>query len=146
ARGQEYQVDSVQTLPSVEQLTASGSPVYSDMDSFLALPPELPEIVRETAREVTTGAATHYESALALQDFFRGGTFNYSEFAPVDQDFDGSGAEVLGPFLEAQSGYCVHFSSAMAAMARSLGIPARVIVGFTPGQPFLSGEANEFTS
>ena len=36
-------------------------------------------------------------------------------------------------FLKVKRGYCVHFASAMAVMARTLDIPARVVVGFLPG-------------
>ncbi|MEB4953275.1 transglutaminase-like domain-containing protein, partial [Pseudomonas aeruginosa] len=32
------------------------------------------------------------------------------------------------------SGYCEHYSAAMTVMLRSLGIPARVVVGYSPGQ------------
>ena len=32
-----------------------------------------------------------------------------------------------------RKGYCVHFASAMAVMARTLSIPSRVAVGFLPG-------------
>lgn len=133
ARAQEYRTVSEAATPSVEQLIASAGQPVTGMERYLALPEELPPIVAATAREVVAGAATPYEQALALQSFFRGGDFVYSEDAPVEADYDGSGAEVLGAFLEARSGYCVHFSSAMAAMARTLGIPARVVVGFTPG-------------
>ncbi len=134
AQGQQYEVESLQAAPSVEQLVASGSGPIPAMDLFLELPPGLPGIVGQTAVQLTTGLTSNYDRALALQEYFRGGAFTYSEEAPVEQGFDGSGAEVLGPFLEVKSGYCVHFSSAMAAMARTLGIPSRVVVGFTPGQ------------
>ncbi len=134
AQGQQYEVESLQATPSVEQLVASGSGPIPAMDRFTELPAGLPEIVGQTAVELTTGLASNYDRALALQEYFRGGLFTYSEEAPVEQGFDGSGAEVLGPFLDVKSGYCVHFSSAMAAMARTLGIPSRVVVGFTPGQ------------
>ena len=143
ARDQTYAVESVEAEPSVEQLIASGSGPYPDMERYLALPDELPEIVRTTAQEIAADATSHYEIAVELQRYFRNGTFTYSEETPVDEDFDGSGAEVLGPFLEVRAGYCVHFSSAMAAMARSLGIPARVVVGFTPGEAFTTGESND---
>jgi hypothetical protein len=83
---------------------------------------------------VVGSASSNYDKAIALQSYFRDGTFTYSQDAPVEQNFDGSGAAVLGAFLAAKSGYCVHFSSAMAAMARTLGIPARIAVGFTPGE------------
>jgi signal recognition particle subunit SEC65 len=40
---------------------------------------------------------------------------------------------VIAKFLEVKSGYCVHFASAMALMARALGIPSRVTEGYLPG-------------
>lgn len=141
ARGQEYTVESVQVTPSVEQLVAAGTTVAPGMERYLAVPDELPPVVATTAAEVAGQAASNYDKAVALQDFFRSGDFIYSEEAPVEEGFDGSGASVLGPFLESKTGYCVHFSSAMASMARTLGIPARVAVGFTPGDATTVGES-----
>lgn len=134
ARGQEYEVQSLTIQPSIEQLLAAGTTVEPGLERYLAVPEDLPAVVATTAAEVVGAAATNYEKALALQDYFRGPDFTYSEEAPVENGYDGSGAEVLAAFLEAKSGYCVHFSSAMASMARTLGIPARVAVGFTPGE------------
>lgn len=134
ARGQKYTVQSIQATPSVEQLLAANQEFGADFDRYLQLPEDLPDVVRSTALEVVGEAATDYESAIALQNYFRGGEFTYSEKTPVAQDYDGTGAAAIGEFLRAKAGYCVHFSSAMAAMARSLDIPARVAVGFTPGE------------
>ncbi len=142
AGGQVYEVQSLAVAPTVEQLRAAGTTVAPGFSSYLDLPDELPAIVGETAIEVAGDAVTNYDKAVALQAFFRGSEFAYSEDAPVEAGYDGSGAQVLGEFLEVRAGYCVHFSSAMAAMARSLDIPARVVVGFTPGvQAALSPEA-----
>ena len=136
ARGQEYLVESLDIQPTIEQLQSARSLAGAFDRRYLDLPGELPGVVRDVAREVTAQASTPFERAVALQAYFRSGEFEYSEQAPVEQGYDGSGAEVLAEFLEAKSGYCVHFSSAMAAMARSLGIPARVAVGFVPGTEF----------
>jgi transglutaminase-like putative cysteine protease len=133
ARGQTYEVQSISISPSVDQLVAAGTTREPGLERYLELPPEIPAIVAETAATVVGAAATNYDRAVALQAYFRSSEFTYSEEAPVEDGYDGSGAEVLGEFLEAKSGYCVHFSSAMASMARTLGIPARVVVGFTPG-------------
>src|SRR5690606_41826401 len=45
----------------------------------------------------------------------------------------------IARFLRDKQGFCVHYSFAMASMARSLGIPARVAVGFAPGTPQADG-------
>ncbi len=140
--GQDWEVVSTEARPTQEQLRASGTNTPAGFEPYLRLPDELPDIVRETAQEVAGAEATSFDRAVALQRFFRGPAFSYSELAPVREDYDGSGAEVLGEFLEERSGYCVHFSSAMAAMARSLGIPARISVGFAPGQPSTDSETD----
>ena len=134
ARHQEYEVESLHIAPSVDQLEGAGTTVAAGFERYLALPAGLPGIVAVTAREVAGSEATHYDQAIALQEFFRDGDFDYSLRAPVEEGYDGTGASVLAKFLQVKSGYCIHFASAMATMARTLGIPARVAVGFTPGE------------
>jgi transglutaminase-like putative cysteine protease len=139
-RGQAYEVQSLDLHPTSDQLEAA----RSSADNPLAtVPAGLDPVVAETAATVVAGETTDYGRAEALQDWFRSGEFRYSEEAPVDDGFDGSGLDVLAPFLEAKAGYCVHFSSAMAVMARTLGIPSRVVVGFLPGEES-SGATQEF--
>lgn len=135
ARGQVFQVRSLTISPSIEQLEAAGTRVPSGYQRYTALPSDLPPVVGELAEQVAGAAGSNYEAAIALQSWFRGGEFAYSEQAPVQQGYDGGGASVLDDFLQAKSGYCVHFASAMAAMARTLDIPARIAVGFTQGTP-----------
>ncbi|GAA1726680.1 DUF3488 and transglutaminase-like domain-containing protein [Aeromicrobium alkaliterrae] len=134
-RDQSYSVRYLERRPTAAQLAeASEDDLPSSLDPYLELPAALPSVVSDTAEQVTAGAVGAYAKAQALQDFFRSGAFEYSETAPVDGDYDGTGIEVLERFLAERSGYCVHYASAMAAMARSLGIPARIMVGYAPGQ------------
>jgi len=107
---------------------------------YTATPGNLPPLVRELAREVTDGFTTRFQRAVALQEWFRGpeGGFQYSL-----EVTDGNGAGDLTSFLSEETGgrigYCEQFASAMAVMARTLGIPARVAVGFlTPEQTGVS--------
>ncbi len=104
-----------------------------DRPRDLERPGGVPNLVRTTAESVTKGAASQYEKALAIQAYLR--TFTYSEQAPVQDGYDGTGMDVLEKFLEKKSGYCIHFSAAMAVMARLVGIPSRIAVGFAPGHP-----------
>ena len=94
---------------------------------FTELPDDLPEIVEELAREVTADAQTPYDQALALQQWFRS-QFEYSLEVQA-----GHGSNAIESFLQRRVGYCEQFSATFAAMARTLGIPTRVAVGFTPG-------------
>lgn len=72
-------------------------------------------MVGETARQVTANATNPYEQAVALQDYFAvTGGFEYDTQVQV-----GSGSQAIARFLRDKQGFCVHFSFAMAAMARS---------------------------
>jgi hypothetical protein len=101
---------------------------------FVSLPADVPASIADTARDVTASAPTDYDKALALQAFLRNGEFRYSETAPVADDYDGNGLDVVATFLERKAGYCVHFASAMAVMARTIDIPSRIAVGYAPGR------------
>ena len=129
-----YTVAHLDVAPTPEQLRAA--PVAGrGFEQFLDLPDELPEVVATTAREVTAAADTAYDEALALQTWLRSPEFRYDIEAPDDD-----GASAVVNFLDQRRGYCIHFASTMAVMARSLGIPARVAVGFTAGRPVGSGD------
>jgi len=133
-QGQKYEADLEIAVPTAAQLRLSGSEFPDSVRQYTDLPEDLPAVIRERALKVVGDAETDYDKALALQDYFRDGAFEYSESAPVDEGYDGDDGNIIAVFLDVKSGYCVHFSSAMAVMARSLGIPARVSVGFTPGE------------
>jgi transglutaminase-like putative cysteine protease len=130
-QGQKYAVRSLTVEPSQQQLEAAPR---SPNSPLAVVPKGLDPIVAATAKKVVGLAATDFDKALALQDWFRGGTFTYSLHTPALSGFDGSGLDVIVPFLQSKSGYCVHFATAMAVMARTLGIPSRIAVGFLPGK------------
>ncbi len=132
--GQLYRVESATVLPTREQLASAGRPDPQRLSQELDLPRDgVPESLVAVANEVTAGLTTDYARAVALQDHFRRGTFDYSEQAPVRGGYDGSGPELIARFLDEKAGYCIHFSSAMALLARVVGIPSRVAVGYTYG-------------
>ncbi len=142
-RGQEYTVAFLDIEPDREQLLADREPRVPSR--YLDLPDELPAIITETA-DGFAGAGTPYEQAIALQDYFTGPDFQYSLDAPVEGDFDGTGVGVIAEFLDVKSGYCVHYASAMAVLARALDIPSRVVVGFQPGTRNAAGDGFTVTS
>ncbi|MGH3651199.1 MAG: transglutaminaseTgpA domain-containing protein, partial [Acidimicrobiia bacterium] len=106
-----------------------------DRERYLALPEDTPSGIGSLARSVTTGRTTDFEAAWMLQSWFRdGGEFTYSTEVTT-----GHGALVLEDWLtddtspNYRTGYCEQFAAAMGVLARSLGIPSRVVWGFTPG-------------
>ncbi|MBA2948622.1 transglutaminase TgpA family protein [Streptomyces himalayensis] len=130
-RGAQYDVKSLIVQPTAEQLAVAPAPPSDLKREFTRVPGSLPPVVAATARQVTRGGANDYERAVELQDWFAyEGGFTYDTQVQA-----GSGSAAIARFLKQKEGFCVHFSFAMAAMARTLGIPARVAVGFTPGSP-----------
>ncbi len=138
-RAQRYVVFSAAPRITSESLSQATSVPQGISEDFLRIPGNLPDIVRQTADTVTASAGSNYGKALALQKYLRSGEFIYSLQAPVQNGYDGNGLSVLADFLAVKSGYCVHFSSAMAVMARAEGIPSRIAVGYAPGR--LTGES-----
>lgn len=140
-RNQTYTVTSLDRQPTAEQMHAVQTEVGPSLEPYVQLPDDLPQSIAETAQQVAGGEPDEYAQALALQAYFQDGSFRYSEEAPVAEDYDGNGMAVVAEFLKKKAGYCVHFSSAMAVMARSLGIPSRIVVGYAPGQVVSNDDA-----
>ncbi|UFR04996.1 DUF3488 and transglutaminase-like domain-containing protein [Streptomyces sp. Go40/10] len=134
-RGETYEVTSLDVRPTAQQLAAAPEPPAALQSEYTRVPSSLPKVVERTAKEITAGADNHYEEAVKLQDWFAvTGGFQYDTSVKV-----GRGPGAIANFLKQKEGFCVHFSFAMAAMARTLGIPARVAVGFAPGTPQADG-------
>jgi transglutaminase-like putative cysteine protease len=125
-RGDRFTIVSLSPRVSPDRLAAATSIAVPD-GIHLELPADLPPVVTETARTVTAGATSGYAEALALQSFFRDG-FTYSTEVQ-----SGHGNDAMEVFLRDRVGYCEQFATAFAAMARTIGLPSRVAVGYTYG-------------
>jgi transglutaminase-like putative cysteine protease len=131
----QYTVSSLVVNPTRQQLATAPPAPKALQNEYTEVPSNVPAIVKQTAVRVTKGATNNYEKAVDLQDYFAlDGGFTYNTH--VDS---GTGPGAIARFLKDKEGFCIHFSFAMAAMARTLGIPARVAVGFTPGTPESDG-------
>lgn len=132
AEALDYSLRAVELDLHADDMAAAPDPVGSLVAKFTGLPASVPAQVRVLAGELTEDTASDYERAVILQNWFRrDGDFTYSlERAP-----EGNGTDELLEFLDDRVGYCEQFASAMAVMARSLGIPARVAVGFLKPDP-----------
>jgi len=133
--GQQYRVTRLDVEPTPAQLRSADRDVPEELAAYLALPEELPQIITDTAASVTSGAPSPYDAAVAIQAYLRGADFDYSTQAPVEEGYDGGGFDVIAQFLDTKAGYCVHFASTMAVLAREVGIPARISIGYTQGSP-----------
>lgn len=124
--GDQFEVVSAAPRYSAAQLSTAtstdpGDPIYFE------LPSNFPPSIAETTRAVIGEGATPYEAARRLQDWMQ------SEFTYSLEVQEGHGNNAIETFLRDRVGYCEQFAGSYAAMMRSVGYPARVAVGFTPG-------------
>jgi transglutaminase-like putative cysteine protease len=116
--------------PNPEILRGDRRPVPASYERYLQLTGSLDPRISELARTVLIKAAAsnRYDAALAIEAYLRD-NFGYS------LERKASGADPLADFLfNVQSGHCEYFSTAMAIMLRTRGVPARVVNGFLPGE------------
>jgi transglutaminase-like putative cysteine protease len=119
--------------PVVLRLAPKVAAGSSESSERTQLPPGLPERVRSTAAAVTEAQPNRYDAAVALQQFLRNGSFTYVEKSATAESDAGNRAALDG-FLRDRQGSHELFASAFAVMARSVGIPARVVMGHLPGR------------
>jgi transglutaminase-like putative cysteine protease len=128
-RNLSYSAVSVDIAPTAAEMRTATAGKPPDADITAAIPPDLPQPLIDEARRVTKNAGTPAARAAAIQSYLRSSRFTYST-----QQLPGNGYEALENFLlHDHQGYCEQFASSMAMMARVVGIPARVSVGFLPG-------------
>jgi len=129
--GLSYRVTAQQPEPSTEELQAS--PALSPGDPMLRYTelPALDPSVTELAAQLAGGAQTPYDRVRAVLDHFtdRSNGFVYSLSTEP-----GTTGDDLADFLRLKRGYCEQYAGAMAVLVRATGVPARVVLGYTPGQ------------
>jgi transglutaminase-like putative cysteine protease len=128
-RGAQYSVRSAFPTPTANDLRNAQIGTEADYPGETELPQGMPDEVGELARQWTKGAKTAFDKALAIQDHLRGSDFHYDKTKVYP-----AGLDSLVTFLkDDKTGFCEQFAPAMAAMLRTLHIPARVATGFTTG-------------
>ncbi|HIZ38147.1 MAG TPA: DUF3488 and transglutaminase-like domain-containing protein [Candidatus Ruania gallistercoris] len=126
-----------------------GAAALADLDpSTLDADPALLQIpdtgygpdIAELTQEIVTdaGAETPYDQLLAIQNYLRDpDLFTYTESVTSARTRD-----AVWDFLQDRRGYCVQFGTAMVVMARTLDLPARLAVGYLPGEIQEDGTAS----
>jgi transglutaminase-like putative cysteine protease len=127
--GMEYAVRSRIVVPTPEELDQVDHLAPHIYGQWTALPSDLDPRIGEIAERWTAHATSNYRKVLAIQQHFHNGRFVYStDVQPADE-----GDALLEFLTETRTGFCVHYSSAMAVMLRKLGLPARIGVGYRAG-------------
>jgi transglutaminase-like putative cysteine protease len=113
-----------------ELLSAIVSKYPADIaDRYLQLPAAFPARVKDLAVTLTSGQDNAYDKAQAIKNYLSQIKYSLQIEAPPE------GADGVEYFLFTQkSGYCTYFASSMTVMLRSVGIPARMAVGYLSGQ------------
>lgn len=125
-----YQVTGLTSTADPEMLADAGGEYPGWVtDRYLQMSEAVTPRTIDLAFQIASGAANPYEQAVAIERYLRTNiTYDERVDAPPD------GADVVDHVLfEDSRGYCEHYSSAMTVMMRALGIPARTVVGYYPG-------------
>ena len=130
-KGSTYSVISQVPNASAEQLRAAGTSYPEPVtDKYLGLPASGQERTRDLARELTKDTTNPYDAIMALNEHLKN-SYPYDLSIPPQRE----SMDAVEYFLfEERRGYCEQFSSSLAVMARSLGIPTRIATGYVPGE------------
>lgn len=129
--GMSYSVTSGQPVITTAEEN-SKAPIPRDVRSeYLGFRSSVTGQLAKIARDVTRGAATPFAKAQALERYFQvGGNFTYTLKA---LNLPNSAKGLLTFLTTGKKGSCEQFAFAMAVLARLIGIPSRVAIGFTSG-------------
>jgi hypothetical protein len=124
-----YQGES--NLPAIPPAELRQSPpLFPDeiRNIYLQLPP-LDRRIQELARKITAGSESEYDSAARIELYLKSHyTYTLDLSGPPVED-------PLAHFLfDRRAGHCEYFAAAMTVMLRAIGIPARYVAGFLPGE------------
>jgi transglutaminase-like putative cysteine protease len=130
--GVDYQVQSEVQTPTTAELESVQMADLAPMSSDTQLPRGLvSDKVAELTHQLTDGTAKPYDKALALQSFFQSNAFVYDTTVNYSSSPDALAAFVL----QERRGFCEQFAAAFAEMARYVGLPTRIAVGYQTGTP-----------
>jgi len=132
--GDRYTVRSRIARPTPDELRAAGREYPEGVDRFTQLPATAPDRLETFTTELTADAETPYDTARAIEAWLQ-------ENKRYSLDVQRPDGNVAAAFLfEMEAGYCTYFATTMVAMLRSQGVPARFVVGYTPGEETAPGQ------
>jgi len=127
--GDTYTVTSEVPRPDATRLAEAGTD-YPDRVSerYTQLPADMPDRVAERTARLTAEAGNPYETARTVEAWLE----DEKEYSLSVDRPEGNIADAF--LFEMEEGYCTYYATAMVAMLRTQGIPARFTVGYTPGE------------
>ncbi len=133
--GQMYDVEAVISEVTEAQLAAASTEYEPEVLALYLDTDGMSDQTRALAAELAAGATNPYDRAKAISQFLRSSPqleYDTSVTPPSDPNRDLVDYFLFDP--AGRRGFCTYYASAMVMMARSLGIPARLAVGYAPGE------------
>ena len=127
---QSYTVTSGEVEPTPAELAEPQVIPRAIRAQYLGLHSPLSGQLLAIAKRVTRGKTTAYAKAVALERWFHSFKFSYNLRTT---NLPNTPAGLLEFLTKEPTGYCQQFAFAMAVLARLLGIPSRVAIGYTAG-------------
>ena len=128
--GEMYEVETLVSLPTMNELRRSSTDYPDWLERYVQLPDDFSSRIADLAAEITDGLDNPFDQAYAITRYLRI-NIEYSRTLPPIPP----GVDPLEWFLfEGQQGFCNYYASAQVLMLRSLGIPARLSVGYAQGE------------
>jgi len=125
-----YSIVSEAPVLDEAKLAKAGTGSFPEDSQYLQLPEALPQRVRDLADDITAAAKSPYEKARAIETYLKE-NFDYTNEPDISKK---SSKDFVDAFLfEIKEGYCDYYSTAMAVLSRSVGLPARWVKGYAPG-------------
>jgi|CXWL01.1.fsa_nt_gi hypothetical protein len=132
--GETYHTRAMLANPTITELREAGReyPAWVT-DRYLQLPADFSVRIQARAFDITSDFDNPYDQAAAITSYLRSEiTYN-----PL-MSFPEGTEDPLDYFLfEGKQGFCNYYASAETLMLRSIGVPARLAVGFAQGEPNL---------
>lgn len=131
----EFRAEESYTVVSRQPMALPGQLRDTDRDypatieeRYTALPDNVPDRVETRTSRITANATNPYDTARVVEQWL-------SNSRGYSLDVSRPNSTIADGFLfEMTEGYCTYFATTMAIMLRTQGIPARFVVGYTPGE------------
>jgi hypothetical protein len=128
----EYEIPRYKTKDLIKTVKLDSNLINAAFyQKYTQLPPNLPKRIGALAQQITTGKTNWYDKAKAIENYFDRDEYRYTQ---KNVAFPGQNVDYVDQFLfDTKTGYCNNFSTSMAVMLRTIGIPTRWVKGFSGG-------------
>jgi transglutaminase-like putative cysteine protease len=140
-QGENYELNAALVDPTLEDLL-SAERTYPEWvsDEYLQLPESISPRIRDLSISITQNTYNTYEKIQAITKYLR----ENLSYADIISDLPLDNSDPVEWFLFTEKrGFCTYFASAEVLLLRSIGIPARIVVGYAQGKSLENGKKYE---